>query len=130
MQELAGSIAKSAQVREINSLRDEVRELKKQFDGFLGAQAFTTIIPTLAPEPLTLIRDIPVVVKSTGEDFVATLFTTGISATGDTDDEAVLNLRDIIVQKFNILSSMPLEKLGPYPLHQLTVLQTMIRKAS
>ena len=87
---------------------------------------FTAYITTLAPRPLTLLRDIPVVITPVGEDFVATFTDGDISSTGDTDEEALSNLRDLIGQLYETLIDMPEAKLGKIPKKQLAVLRTVI----
>lgn len=95
-------------------------------DELSRSQPFTALITTLAPRSITLSRDIPVVVAPTGEDFVATFFDAGISATGDTDEEAVFNLRDLIGQTFEVLNSMPESKMGKLPRQQLAALRSIL----
>jgi len=116
---------KRRQFQTIDSLMSNVKQLEKRI-AELSAQPFQALITTLAPDPFDLKRDIPVVVTPNGEDFVATFFDAGISATGDTDEEAVFNLKDLIVQTFEALSKMPEAKLGFLPRKQLAVLRTLV----
>jgi hypothetical protein len=92
-----------------------------------SVQPFTAHITTLAPEPLTLTRVIPVTVQPGNGEFVATFFDANISASGDTDQEAVANLRDMIVQSFNVLNSMPEAKLGKQMRQQIAVLRDVVQ---
>jgi hypothetical protein len=75
---------------------------------------------------LSLHRDIPVLIQPTGDDFVATIVDPAIIATGDTEVEALLNLKDIIIQKYRILGNMPKSKLGKSPRRQLAALQKLV----
>ena len=85
-------------------------------------------ISTLAPEPYTLVRDIPCLIQPTDGGFVATFFDANISASGDTQQEALENLKALLVDIFDDLVSEPNDKLGPEPKRQLEVLKTLIRR--
>jgi hypothetical protein len=126
----ANRFAKIAQTRRrqfeiISSLTQDVRQLQQKV-AELSSQPFTVLITTLAPEPLVLARDISAVVAPNGEDFIATYFDAGISATGDTDTEAIFNLKDMIAQTFKVLSNVPAEELGIVPQRQLASLRAVI----
>lgn len=95
------------------------------------ARAASTIVPitTLAPEPLDLVRDISVVVQPVEHGFTATFFDVNISTSGDTQEEAVSNLKSLIVDIFKDLESEPPERLGPEPTRQLNVLRAFLRRS-
>lgn len=86
----------------------------------------TVPIPTLAPEPLILRQTILVVAQSDGDEFSATFFDANLNATGDTQTEAVDNLKDILVSTYLRYSALGEDKLGPGPRRQLAVLRTVI----
>ena len=83
-------------------------------------------LTTLAPDSLLLSQPIPVSIGFNGDDYVAQFVEAGISATGDTRVDAMWNLRDVIVLKYNRLSEIPAAKLGPVPSRQLAVLRSFI----
>jgi predicted RNase H-like HicB family nuclease len=89
----------------------------------------TAMIPiaTLVPEPYELTRDIPAVLQPVDDGFIATFFDANISTSGDTEEEAVSNLRSLILDIFEYLESEPTEALGPEPRRQLEVLRAFIR---
>ncbi len=90
---------------------------------------FTVRLTTLAPEPFDVLREIPAILQQTQDSFVATFFDANLAASGDTREEAVQNLKTLIVEIFEDLESEPIEKLGPEPRHQLAVLQeTIVRR--
>ena len=109
-----------------NTLEQDVRELQKKLAA-ISAQPFTVFLTTM-PEPFILLKDVPVLIQPTGDDFVATLIDAGISATGDTEVEAAWNLKDIMVQKFIALESLSEQTLGKSPKRQLAVLKMLIRQ--
>ena len=119
--------APQKQLERMDALEGEIRDLRERMDE-MAPQPFTVFI-TMIPKPLKLRRDIPVLIQPNGDDFVATLVDAGISATGDTDVEAIDNLKDIITQKFSLFEAMPESKLGKIPRNQLAVLRSLIAKA-
>lgn len=87
-------------------------------------------IPTLAPEPYQIVRDIPAAVEPAGDGFIATFFDANISTSGDTEEEAVSNLRSLILDTFEYLDSETSDSLGPEPTRQLAVLRVFLRRTS
>jgi len=60
------------------------------------------------------------------DNWVARFPEAGISASGDSAEEAIANLRDIIILKFKAFSSFPASQLGVEPTRQLAVLRKSI----
>ena len=89
---------------------------------------FTVRLTTLAPEGFDLLREIPAMLQQTEDSFVATFFDANLAASGDTREEAVQNLKTLIVEIFEDLESEPFKKLGPEPRRQLAVLQETISR--
>lgn len=102
----------------------ELQEIREKVDR--TRQTFVAPITTLAPEPYRLIRDIPIVVQPVDEGFTATFFDANIATSGDTEEEAISNLRTLIVDMIEYLRSEPEEALGPGPRRQLQVLNAFI----
>lgn len=104
----------------------EIRELRAA----LARRIQTAVIPitTLAPEPYQILRDIPAVVESAGDGFNATFFDANISTAGDTQEEAVSNLRSLVMDIFEYLESEAPEALGPEPTRQLGVLRVFLKR--
>ena len=84
-------------------------------------------ITTLDPEPFDLLRDIPVVVQPTDDGFLATFFDANIGMTGDTREEAVTNLRLLLVDVFDELEKEE-ARLGPPLVRQLGVLRGFMKR--
>jgi len=104
---------------------DEIRSLRTD----LAQRVGTTVVPitTLAPEPFQLLRDIPAVVRPAGDGFTATFFDANVSSAGDSEEEAVSNLRSLILDTFEYLNSEPPGTLGPEPKRQLGVLRVFLK---
>ena len=87
-------------------------------------------VVTFAPEPFELLRDLPVVVQPVEEYFTATFFDANISTSGETQEEAVANLKELILDIFESLEAEPEERLGPEPARQKAVLARLIRRTA
>ena len=87
-------------------------------------------VTTFAPEPFELIEQLLVVVQQTGDHYVASFFDANIHASGATQEEAVANLKDVMLIMFRRFEGEPQNRLGPEPKRQLAVLRNFIRKAS
>jgi dCTP deaminase len=100
--------------------------------GYLQGLSATRLGPVplidLEPGRYELERDIPVVLQPSDDGFIATFFDANIATGGDTEQEALDNLRSLIIDTFEMLESEPSEKLGPEPQRQLRVLRSVIRK--
>mgnify|MGYP001581627087 FL=1 len=92
--------------------------------------AIVVPITTLAPEPFVLLRDVPAVVHSVGDSFVARFFDANIGTSGDTQQEAVTNLKSLMMDIFEDLEAEQPERLGPEPSRQLAVLRAFIRRTA
>jgi hypothetical protein len=84
-------------------------------------------IQSLAPEPFELLKPIQAVVQQIGEDYVATFFDANINASGETQEEAITNLKDLLVGSFETFAGIT-DKLGPGPSRQLAVLRQFLKR--
>ena len=85
-------------------------------------------ISTFAPEPFEVVRSFDVVVRPEEDCFVASLFDANISSSGDTPEEAVANVKDLILMIFQNLESEDDHKLGPAMIRQKHALLSLIRR--
>jgi hypothetical protein len=90
----------------------------------------TRIIPidSFAPEPYDVLKTILVSVHCIEGGFNAGWFDANIHSSGDNEEEAVSNLKSLILDFVDSLSNEPAEKLGPEPTRQLAVLKEYIQK--
>ncbi|MDE3136765.1 MAG: hypothetical protein KGL59_09335 [Acidobacteriota bacterium] len=86
-------------------------------------------IQTLAPGPYDLNRPISVALRPTDAGFEATFFDANLHGGGDTEEEAIDDLKATIVEIFEVLTSLPDEELGPIPRTQKAVLRDFVRIA-
>jgi hypothetical protein len=106
-------------------LEDEVEVLKRQ----LGQGSNSILAPIYSlPQPYVLRKKIQVLVLPDNGSFIASLVDANINASGETVPEAVANLKDLMVTLYDLLSTLPKEKLGKWPTRQLNVLRLLVRK--
>ena len=91
-----------------------------------ASTGFWAPITTFAPEPYDLLRQIVVVIHPNESGYTAGFFDANIHASGDTDEEALRNLKSLILDTFDALSMEPPDRLGPEPKRQLAVLREFI----
>jgi hypothetical protein len=63
-----------------------------------------------------------------GQSFVASFASANVSASGESVNDAVVHLKDMIAGTFNHLDLTPVANLGKEPLRQLTILRSFIRR--
>jgi hypothetical protein len=99
---------------------------------FLEVTAFRQIdtqIFTFTPEPYIVKHPIGVTLIQQGNEWVASHFESNIHASGDNEVEALENLKSLMLDTFDSLTSEPEENLGPKPKCQLAVLRELIERA-
>lgn len=107
-----------------------VKELKARVDSLESAQTKIVPINTFDPEPYELLKPILVSVQSVGDEFEAGWFDANIHTEGENEEEAVSNLKSLILDYLDSFSEEPAEKLGPEPKRQFAVLAQFIQKKS
>jgi hypothetical protein len=91
--------------------------------------AISVPIQTFEGLEVTLRKPFSVVVQPHGDSFVATFFDANIGTSGDTQEEAVSNLKDLIagiLEQFEVLETE--KALGPEPTRQLAILRQFIAR--
>ena len=90
----------------------------------------TKIIPidSFTPEPYRPLKTILVTVHPVEGGYSAGWFDANIHSSGDNEEEAVSNLKSLILDFFDKFSNEPAERLGPEPTRQLAVLREYIQK--
>lgn len=119
----------------VNLQQDIVRELSELLRNFKDdhltrPHSITIPITTLVPAPFKVIREIPIVVQPADEGFTATFFDANISTSGDTQEEALENVKSLLVDLLDDLEKEPAERLGPEPMRQLKVLKAFMRRTT
>jgi ribulose-5-phosphate 4-epimerase/fuculose-1-phosphate aldolase len=91
----------------------------------LPGMMIRTEIRTFAPEPYKALQPIPVTIEpsSDGTSYIAGFYDANIYAQGDNEQKAFSNLRSLLLDLFDSLTSEPPDNLGPELRRQLAVLQ-------
>jgi predicted RNase H-like HicB family nuclease len=110
-------------------LESKVEQVLKRI-GELGPPRRSLLAPieTLDPEPYELTRPVSAVVNEAEGGFEASLFDLGIFASGDTEEEAIANLKETLLDTFDQLSELPDANLGKGLLRQKGLLNKCVRK--
>lgn len=114
----------------LETLQREVGLLKERCTVLEQLSPILVPIESLAPEPYDVVKPFHAVVRYQNEQYIASFFDANLSASGDTQAEAVFNLKDIIAGTFDIVTILEESKLGPGPLQQRKVLEEFIQKKS
>ncbi|WP_367875086.1 hypothetical protein [Luteolibacter sp. Populi] len=107
-------------------LEKVVVELSARVTELSSLQPITVEVRTFAPEPYRAKTSLAICVQPSADEFTATYFDAGMSATGDTPTEAVENLKDLIISAFERYGTMDIKKLGPALQKRLAVLNQVI----
>lgn len=113
----------------LQSLEKQVEGLSAQVTQLGESRPLIIPITTLAPEPYELVHDIPVALQAAGDGFTATYFDANLATSGDTPEEALANLKELLLDVFEDLESEE-DRLGPEPARQLAVLRSVMRRVA
>jgi hypothetical protein len=128
---LASDVAEKKKLElRFNLFEIQINNLQIRLHKLESAQTKIVPINTFAPEPYELLKPILVAVQSVEDEFEAGWFDANIHTEGANEEEAVKNLKSLILDYFDSFSGEPIEKLGPEPSRQLSVLSQFIQKKS
>ena len=98
----------------------------------LSSPVLPVVVPitTFAPEPFEVLRPLSAVIQPLGDEHLATFFDANVNASGETQEEAFANLKDVLIGTFQMLERMTDSQLGPGPKRQRAVLMECIRRAN
>lgn len=91
-------------------------------------RSFLVPIETLEPEPYEITRPFTAVVMEAESEFEASIFDLSIFASGDTEEEAIANLKETLLDTVDRLNGLPDARLGKGPLRQKSLLNKYIRR--
>ena len=67
-------------------------------------------------------------IEGDGEDFTATFVEANVSASGETEADAIANFKDSLLSSYELLESLPPNQLGPLPTRQWDILQDVVKR--
>ena len=107
--------------REMDVLKDEIRQLCK-------TRAFVVPLTTLSPAPYQITQQIPVTIEGDGEEYTATFTEANVSASGETEADAIANFKDSLLSCYQLLEKKTSDQLGPLPARQWTVIKGVVKR--
>jgi len=113
---------------EIRSVSQQLAELKQEILRLQSLRAYVVPLTTLSAE-FQLSQPIPVTIEGDDDSFTATFAEANISASGETEADAIANFKDSMVSSYQVLEAMPADQLGPLPERQWKVLQNVVHRA-
>jgi hypothetical protein len=114
---------------QVARLESKVEQVIKRLGGLSALRrSFLVPIESLEPEPYEIVRPLTAVVMESEGEFEAAIFDLSIFASGDTEEEAIGNLKETLLDTFDQLNELPDTRLGKGPLRQKGLLNKCIRK--
>jgi hypothetical protein len=110
------------------ALTERIRTLERRVADLPKSDSIIVPILTFDPAPFDLLHEIKVVVRPSDDDFIATFFDANVNASGCNETDAVNNLKEMIVRRFDYLDLVPSKKLGPALVKQIAVLRRFMRR--
>ena len=130
LQNLAGkAMLQLEEAARLSVLEQDVRMLRQQVEELRRQAPITVPVATLAPEPYDIMEPFQAVVRTSEDEYIASFFDANLSSSGSTPEQAVENLKDVIVTVFESFSAHEETRLGPGPKKQLRVLKRFLRRA-
>ncbi len=114
----------------IAGLEREVLMLHSQMNALRKRAATSVMIDTMAPEPIEIVRPFHVVVEPYEDEFKASFYDANLSSFGDTRNEAIWNLKDLLAATFEMLTEHDPKLLGPGPARELVVLRQFLKRGA
>lgn len=111
----------------MQTILNETLLLKQRVTALEEAASVIVPITSLVPFDYELVKPVMAVVKQEHGSYVATFFDANLSASGDTDVEAIINLKDTLVSSLEILLEHSETRLGPAMLRQKATLLEFVR---
>ena len=112
----------------ITKIEKELEVLKNRVTSLETVPSIIVPIDTLHPEPYNVLKTIHAVVRPCEDDYIASFVDANVNSSGETIENAIVNLKEVIVIIYESLKRDDINYLGPGPLRQLNVLNKFIQK--
>jgi hypothetical protein len=111
-------------------LQQSTLEMTAKMSATYAAREPAMLVPiaNLLSERYKLVRDIVAVVQPSEEGYTATYYDANVATSGDTQEEAVSNLKSLIIDLLEDLQAEDPKGLGPEPARQLAILSELIKR--
>jgi len=111
----------------IGVLEKAILEMRSTVDQLARGRTIHVPISSLAPEPYAVVKPLVAVVVPDDDQFIASFYDANLHSSGDTEAEAIDNLKEVIASTFRRLSELGDKRLGPLPAKQLATLNEFVR---
>ena len=125
---MGSTLERRKELTRLSKLTGRVHVLESKLSEMSTSGSVIVPITTFAPEPFDLLKEIKVVVRPSGNEFLASFFDANVNTAGCNETDAVNSLKEMLLRRFDYLDKMPTEKLGPAIVKQIAVLRTFIRR--
>jgi len=112
----------------ITSLEKEVRYLKKEISALQNDSFCVIPINTFAPEPYLLKKELSLLLRNEGGEYIASFIDANLSFGGSSIPEAVENLKNYLLDVYDDLKNTKNAELGSDLLKQKKILSAYIQK--
>jgi len=110
------------------ALQSKLAELEKRVARLEQSAGSVVSIRTFAPEPYVVVQPIDALIQKEEGQYIASFLEADIHASGDTEAEALSDLKAMALDAYDALLEQKAEALGPLLLRQRAVLLASIRK--
>ena len=110
----------------ITVFREEIAQLRKRVEVLERTDVLRVPLETLPTDEFQLSKKIEMSIRPTDSGYIASAFDIGIAAAGENIQEAIDNLKDMIVATYELLRSHSENELGPKMLRQWLVLRHLV----
>ena len=123
------------QSRQLKSFQEIVKNLCKNVHYQRGSESAiasaSIVVPltSFSPEPFEVRSPINVVLQGSDGDYTATFFDANIGSSGETQQEAIENLKELLIMSYESLEADEEENLGPQMKKQKAVLDAFMKRS-
>ena len=111
-------------------LESRLEEMQERIEKLEQRRSLFVRLHTFDPEPFDLLSPVEIVVEQDGEDYNASFFDANVHASGCNEFEAIANLKENLLSRFDYLDRVPAEKLAKPLRQQIAVLRQFVRRKS
>ncbi len=112
----------------MQTLTNEISSLKSEIQRLERSRAYVVPLTTLTADNFRMTQQIPVTIEGDGEDFTASFVEANISASGETEADAIANFKESLLSSYEVLEGLTPNQLAPLPARQWGILQNVVRR--
>lgn len=110
-------------------IQEQMKSVTAFMEKLAAQRTFVVPLTTLeSSEPLQMKLNIPATIDGDGQDFTASFTEANVSASGETEADAIANLKESLIETFEFLESIPENERGPLPSRQWEILSNVLAR--